>query len=849
MPPIIEFEIPAFLGDLLFSELEKGAGHKYIRRLPTGNAKKPWRYIYSVSGGKGGLGSEAEFEVGSKFKVRHGDKEGHFEIVGKTPEGKLQIKHDESGHVDTVAPAALSAMLRNEHATAISAHREKVRSDLAAVGKHGSVTQRERLLAYARQNENTRDLLDPLASPSIPLGKVRVEDVKQGQRIRLGKQVYEFTGSGWAELDAKGNRTGSVTTNRDIARRSGGLVDLWVAATAKPAPKPEKTPEPAPEPKPRVKEGQSARELLTRLKVAPEPVPVPEPVPEREKHEEVGEHVDLSRKDTAIPLGPRDLAGGVSVDDASAAKRDKLLSRPTAAQSKAAGYSPGAHHLRDAVFKLVSQTPAGGRSEKWERRHRLIQDPENVRAAHFITGCAFLEKTLAGCKTAADIVTAIREMQSLRAAEFQSEKLYPVREGDGHRLSDEDKADALKAFHVGRGYESSTVRVIGARFIHAPQQTPEQQEKGEPPTVIGYRAILRDSLQGEVYGKRFDALGEGFSNLSYGKLSDGFRKAIAESTELDKGNWESAEEARLKGARKIFNWVDLRGEAFDRIGGRKVEKASGPKMAEESGLRNIQYGEWMSQDDREHHVKAAHTALLDLSDMLGVPPATVSLKGRLAIGFGARGTGGKNAAAAHYEPNLKIVNLTKFAGGGSLAHEWGHFLDNVVGETNDAKPTLLGEAAYGSEALPATAPKALQDAYNEVGAAMLGDAWRLQREARETVVRHNQLVAEVNGMMERGASYREQIGVRQKLTSVRHDLQIARLAVDRASTTQFARDAAALGSAYWGSTREMFARAFETFVEDKLHDQGRKNTYLVQGTTLEAATDVPARRDPRKVAV
>lgn len=49
----LEFEIPAMLGDLLFPELSKGAGHKYIRRLPTGNPKRPWRYIYNVAGGKG----------------------------------------------------------------------------------------------------------------------------------------------------------------------------------------------------------------------------------------------------------------------------------------------------------------------------------------------------------------------------------------------------------------------------------------------------------------------------------------------------------------------------------------------------------------------------------------------------------------------------------------------------------------------------------------------------------------------------------------------------------------------------------------------------------------------------
>jgi hypothetical protein len=847
----LELEIPAMLGDLLFPELSKGAGHKYIRRLPTGNPKKPWRYIYNVAGGKGGLGAEAEFEVGAKFKVRHGDREGHFEIIGKTPEGKLQIRHDESGHVDVVAPEALAAMLRNEHAAALTAHREKVRSDLAAVGQYGTAKQRAALIAYAQAHEHTRDLLAPVQPPEPkpePKGKVPMGEVKEGQRIKLGGQIYEFTGSGWAEITKDGKRTGAVTTNRDIARRSGGTVDLWEPGKGSGKPK-----EPGP------KDGESNRDALKRQvepsPKPPEPAPEPqiEPTPDREVHEEVGEHVGRSRKDQAVPLGARDLAGGVSVDDVSTATRDKLISRPTAAESKAAGYSPGAHHLRDAIFKAISQTPVGGRSEKWGNRNSLAKEPANVRAAHFITGCAFVEKTLAGCKTAEDIMTALQEMHDLREADFQSEKVYPIRPGerptDG--LSAEDRADALTDFHAKRGYESSSVSVIGQRFVYAPETKEQRLERvkaGKSREPVGRMAVIHDHLQAATYARRFDALGEAFSNITKAQPTDGFRKVVAEATELDKSNWESVEQARLEGARKVFNWADLRGEAFDRVGGRQVAKASGPQMAEDmGGLRNVQYGEWMSQDDREHHVKAAHTALFDLADMLGVDPKTVSLKGRLAIGFGARGKGGKGSAAAHYEPDLKIINLTKFAGGGTLAHEWGHFLDNIIGETHGTQAAMTGEAVYGSERLPDTAPQALRDAYEEVGTAMFGDAWKARRVASDAIEAHNRIVAEVNAMTEKNVPYRDQMDAQRRLGRAKAAAKLAMDAVDRASTTQFHRDASALGSKYWGSTREMFARAFESFMEDKLKSQGRKNTYLVQGTQGNAMTFSPAPRDPKKV--
>ena len=35
---------------------------------------------------------------------------------------------------------------------------------------------------------------------------------------------------------------------------------------------------------------------------------------------------------------------------------------------------------------------------------------------------------------------------------------------------------------------------------------------------------------------------------------------------------------------------------------------------------------------------------------------------------------------------------------------------------------------------------------------------------------------------------------------------------------------------YWSRPREMFARAFESYVEDELKARGMKNTYLVSGT-------------------
>ncbi len=54
-----------------------------------------------------------------------------------------------------------------------------------------------------------------------------------------------------------------------------------------------------------------------------------------------------------------------------------------------------------------------------------------------------------------------------------------------------------------------------------------------------------------------------------------------------------------------------------------------------------------------------------------------SYKGQmLAIAFGARGSG---TALAHYECGRIVINLTKMKGAGCLAHEWGHAFDDFLG--------------------------------------------------------------------------------------------------------------------------------------------------------------------------
>lgn len=113
---------------------------------------------------------------------------------------------------------------------------------------------------------------------------------------------------------------------------------------------------------------------------------------------------------------------------------------------------------------------------------------------------------------------------------------------------------------------------------------------------------------------------------------------------------------------------------------RMGQAISPEKFASEFGFRGVQFGNYVEQAKRAEDLNNAYDAFLDLANLIKVPSRSISLNGELGLAFGARGKGGKNAPAAHYESDMVVINLTKKGGAGSLGHEWWHALDNFLGK-------------------------------------------------------------------------------------------------------------------------------------------------------------------------
>lgn len=108
-----------------------------------------------------------------------------------------------------------------------------------------------------------------------------------------------------------------------------------------------------------------------------------------------------------------------------------------------------------------------------------------------------------------------------------------------------------------------------------------------------------------------------------------------------------------------------------------AKKATGENILNDFGFRGGEFGNWVTNNERQEFLNYAQDAFNDLSDALGIDAKSLGQNGNMAIAFGARGKG-LTGAVAHFEPQKKVINMTRLKGAGSLAHEYGHSIDNFL---------------------------------------------------------------------------------------------------------------------------------------------------------------------------
>jgi len=242
-------------------------------------------------------------------------------------------------------------------------------------------------------------------------------------------------------------------------------------------------------------------------------------------------------------------------------------------------------------------------------------------------------------------------------------------------------------------------------------------------------------------------------------------------------------------------------------------------------IKGLEFGNWVNQVRRLDYCLSTIIAFYDLQKVLKLKNNNLGLNSNISMAYGARGTA---AAYAHYEPNTKVINLTRdrridkvkdllgnkqfapyketdlqdwdkltnkireeISGYGSIAHEYGHALDYILAE----KFTQRRSTALTGGQLVLSSYKNANRAYSNFVDAVYNN--------KDTI---NELESAFIDCFEPFLFNKD------KPTGLYRRIY----------------DYAEKRSDYWSRLNEIWARIFETYIAYKLEKIGIKDNYLVR---------------------
>lgn len=318
--------------------------------------------------------------------------------------------------------------------------------------------------------------------------------------------------------------------------------------------------------------------------------------------------------------------------------------------------------------------------------------------------------------------------------------------------------------------------------------------------------------------KTFDSSKEAFAYIknNYGDLVAEWDK-VKERDNVTKADMRNAENRPRTGQ----DW-------------REGKDVTEQQFAETMGFRGVQFGNWVGQGaggkDWQGMLNQAYDALMDLANIIGVPPKAISLNGSLGLSFGARGSGN---AAAHFEPDSLVINLTKTKGAGSLAHEFFHALDNYFSRQRGGevkiKRGLNAQQAYRNQNYITYRPEPMY--VHKSGRSTPMTKAQLERMRAENP--KSGYFAEENWHVDPAHPK----GVRPEVERAFAEL-VEALDESPMKARSAMNDKAVDG--YWSRIIERGARAFENYVIAKMMENGYHNDYLAN---VKSVDDFPRAKE------
>lgn len=249
-------------------------------------------------------------------------------------------------------------------------------------------------------------------------------------------------------------------------------------------------------------------------------------------------------------------------------------------------------------------------------------------------------------------------------------------------------------------------------------------------------------------------------------------------------------------------------------------------------LSSVEFGVSLSNRERQEMINNTYDSFCDLAKILNIKNNQIGLGGILSISFGSRGIRG---ATAHYDAGKKLINLSRIRGMGSLAHEYGHALDNFILnkslKNNDVYDLNKYKGYFASSERVYLSTK---DEFDKMDDLILSFVYK---EKEITNKEWNQNVAnildEYNIFHNIDIDSNIKTPVQEYLTlgftnkkngyNVRNSI----IKSNFEHSNYYSDSRKGNSPTYYSSINELFARAFETYILEELKNNGQRNEFLV----------------------
>lgn len=395
-----------------------------------------------------------------------------------------------------------------------------------------------------------------------------------------------------------------------------------------------------------------------------------------------------------------------------------------------------------------------------------------------------MDKTIEYAKTHKDDIAAWREDMGINYDILNN--VFPSEEKIPNRIFRENKEYNAEALVAGGNKFISSMMITGYDLTKLDSIV---EDFGKAP-----KDKEKTKTTEEAWQKHFMVVKKAYQDGWF--VVDNNGKSI--SRDLNFSTEEKAAEFARNAYELVKPYLKGQGETVEFSGMRKGlprrqnnQNVNPGALMETFGFRGINFGNWTKQSERQEFLNLTYDSLLDMTEILGIPPKAIGLEGKLGLAFGAQGRAG---TAGHFIPEFNEINLTRKNGAGSLAHEWWHALDYYFGDQS------LGKDFSGTPALElekqgnlrSETYDAIRNLYNQISTADMSDA--------EVESRYKAQVSHIKRIIDYRANE-----IKTKFEKAKNSAEI----------NKFIDNLVAMGKNYDSSKSKQYLNDFQDMIEER----------------------------------